>query len=194
LNQRELLIRLKNADNHAFRELFEFYGKKVYQFVYSHIKDKLESEDITQNVFVRIWEKKDQIDPQRPFEGFIFTVAHRLLIDHFRGNAKRFSIDTVHDYSDELIPSSMHTDDLVNQHQLESLYHQALMALPPKRKEIFLLSRHDGLSNRQIAEKMGISVKTVENQMTAALGFLRNFFNRTAIGPATLAGIYFLLG
>lgn len=194
LNQRELLIRVKSADDHAFRQLFDQFVKKVYYFVYGHIKDKLEAEDITQNVFVRIWEKKEMIDPDRSFDGFIFTIAHRLVIDHFRINAKLYRLKNVVPLSEADIPSSIHTDDLVHHHQLESLYHKALQSLPPRRKEIFLLSRHSGLSNREIAEKMGISVKTVESQMTAALGFLRDFFDRRAMGPANIIGIYFLLG
>ncbi len=190
----QLHIRLKNADEEAFRQLFERYVKRVYQFVYNHIKDKTEAEDITQNVFIRIWEKREIIDPARSFEGFIFTIAYRLLIDHYRSNARRYSTDPVDRLDETTLQSSMHSDDLVQHHQLESLYQKALLALPPKRKEIFLLSRHNGLSNREIAEKMGISVKTVENQMTAALGFLRDFFDRTEMGPAAVAGIYFLLG
>jgi RNA polymerase sigma-70 factor (ECF subfamily) len=194
VDPKQLLIQLKNADDHAFRQLFERYVKRVYQFVYNHIKDKTEAEDITQNVFIRIWEKKEMIDPNRSFEGFIFTIAYRLLIDYYRANARRFGVDPMDGFAETTLQSTLHTDDLVHHHQLESLYQQALLSLPPKRKEIFLLSRHNGLSNREIAEKMGISVKTVESQMTAALGFLRDFFDRTEMGPAAVAGIYFLLG
>lgn len=162
--------------------------------MYNHIRDKTEAEDITQNVFIRMWEKKEMIDPNRSFEGFIFTIAYRLLIDHYRANARRFGVDPMDSFAEATLQSTLHTDDLVHHHQLESLYQKALLALPPKRKEIFLLSRHNGLSNREIAQKMGISVKTVETQMTAALGFLRDFFDRTEMGPAAVAVIYFLLG
>lgn len=188
---KELLLRLKNADQEAFRQVFDIYVKKIYNFVFSHIKEKTEAEDITQNIFIKIWEKKEYIDPDRSFEGLLFTIAHRMLLDYFRSPASRFSIVSVDPITEQAKLSPIQSDDLVHRRQLESLYNKALQRLPAKRKEIFLLSRHQGLSNKQIAEKLGISIKTVENQMTAALGFLRDFFNRTETGATSLLLIYF---
>jgi RNA polymerase sigma-70 factor, ECF subfamily len=176
LVKKDLLARLKNADEGAFTQIFEAYVKKVYQFVFSYIKEKTEAEDITQNVFIKIWEKKLAIDPDKSFEGFIFTIAYRLVIDHFRQHSTKHHQSTAIGLAEESIASHLHSDDLLQRHHLESLYEKALLLLPPKRKEIFLLSRHNGLSNKQIAHQLGLSVKTVENQMTAALSSLKNFF------------------
>lgn len=177
LVEKDLLARLKNADETAYRQIFEMYVKKVYQFVFGYIKEKTESEDITQNVFIRIWEKRLSIDIDKSFNGFIFTIAYRLIIDHFRKNSANTYKTTFIGLAEESVKSLLHSDDLLKQHHLDSLYEKALQSLPPKRKEIFLLSRHNGLANKQIAEQLGLSVKTVENQMTAALASLRDFFS-----------------
>lgn len=167
-----------NADHQAFREFFELYVRKIYQFVLGYIKNKAEAEDITQNIFIKIWESRGSIDISKSFEGFIFTIAHRMVLDHFRRREIKLKLHENFNpgFVDEIIASSMSPEDLLNRHQLESLYERSLRKLPPKRKEIFLLSRHKGLSNKEIAERLGISVKTVENQMTAALSSLRAFF------------------
>jgi RNA polymerase sigma-70 factor (ECF subfamily) len=99
------------------------------------------------------------------------------VIDYFRKNSVHFHRTTIISLAEESIASQVNSDDLLKRHSLESLYEKALQSLTAKRKEIFLLSRHNGLSNKQIAEQLGISIKTVENQMTAALSSLKAFFS-----------------
>jgi len=191
---KDLLVRLKNADENAFKQVFELYIKKVYQFVLSYIKEKAEAEDITQNVFIKIWEKRLLIDTDKSFEGFIFTVAYRLVIDYFRHNSATPHRNTISVLAEESIVSSINSDDLLNRHQFESVYEKALKSLSPRRKEIYLLSRHTGLSNKQIADKLALSVKTIENQMTAALSSLKEFFLRSDLSDLLFIFLFFLAG
>ena len=188
---RDLLYKLIHADETAFKQLFDLYAKKVYNFILSYVKDPAEAEDITQNVFIKIWEARRAIDFNRSFEGFIFTIAYRCTIDFFRQQEGKLKKIQLSDLDTDLMSSSMSSDDLVNHHQLESLYHRALQSLPPKRKEIFILSRHEGLSNNQIAQKLNISVKTVENQMTSALATLKALFKNADSGLVAFLFLFF---
>ena len=187
---KDLMIQLKDANEAAFRQVFDRYGKKVYRYILHYVKVRVVAEDITQNVFLRIWEKRGLLDPEKSFEGFIFTIAYRSVMDHFRTNPKRLQSLFPVDLLNDSVVSTVSADALLNHHQLESVYQQALQALPPKRKEIFLMSRHGGLTNRQIAEQLGISIKTVESQMTAALAFLKNFFSRADFGRALIVLVF----
>jgi RNA polymerase sigma-70 factor (ECF subfamily) len=180
-NERELLLRLINADPEAFKQIFDFYIRQVYQFVYGYIKEKTEAEDITQNVFQKLWEKRSAIDPAKSFSGFLFTIAYRTTIDHLRKNSNKKQWDILEITAGDEPMADLSADYLLNKHQFDSLYEKALQSLTPKRKEIFLLSRHDGLSNKEIAEKLGLSVKTVESHMTAALFSLKEFFKNAEI-------------
>jgi len=189
--EKDLLARLMNADEEAFRKIFDLYVKKVYQFVYGYIKEPTQAEDITQNLFIKIWEKRTSIDIDKSFDGFIFTIAYRMVIDYYRQTKTKIHGNAIGHFADDSMASSDHSDDLLNRHQLDSLYEKALQTLPPKRKEIFLLSRHSGLSNKQIAEHLHISVKTVENQMTAALSTLREFFTNSDIGSVVFFFLFF---
>ncbi len=179
-----MLKQIRTGNEEAFQQIFEFYIKRVFRFIVGYVKDIEEAEDITQNVFIKIWGAKANIDIEKSFEGFIFTIAYRSVIDYFRYNDTKLKHERIDLLLNESIATDIKTDDLLNKHQLESLYDKALQILPPKRKEIFLLSRHNGLSNKQIAEKLGISVKTVENQMTSALSSLREFFKNSSLGIA----------
>jgi len=187
---KDLMIQLRDANEAAFRQVFDRYGKKVYWYILHYVKVGVEAEDITQNVFLRIWEKRGQLDPEKSFEGFIFTIAYRAVMDHFRMNPKRLQSLFPVDLLNDSVVSTVSADALLNHHQLESIYQQALQGLPPKRKEIFLLSRHGGLTNRQIAEQLGVSIKTVESQMTAALSFLKNFFSHSDFGRALITLVF----
>ena len=176
--EKDLLVRLKNADQEAFRQVYELYIKKVYRFIYRYVRNTDESEDLTQEVFLRIWEHRQTIRLDKCFDGFIFTIAYRKIIDYYRlASKKQFA--GLDDLLISNLASELHSDELLAKHQIESFYEKALQEMPPKRREVFLLSRHEGLSNQQIAEKMHISVKTVENQMTSALSFLKSYLLNT---------------
>lgn len=191
VDEKLLITRLGEGNEQAFRVIYDFYVKKVYRFIFSYIKERSEAEDITQNVFMKIWERRQLLDPGKSFAGFIFTIAHRAVMDYFRQHATKFLSDK-QPVSHLDIPSSACPDELLYARQLESLYEKALETLPPKRKEIFLLSRHNGLTNKQIAEKLGISVKTVENQMTAALSSLKTSFLSSELAILAATFLFFL--
>lgn len=191
--EKDLLVRLINADEDAFKEIFDYYFKKVNRFVYSYIKEATQAEDLTQNIFIKLWEKKAGIDLDKSFDGYIFTIAYRTVMDHFRQTETKALYLTSDEFLEKSIASPDLSDELLNRHQLESLYEKALQTLPQKRKEIFLLSRHNGLSNKQIAERLNISVKTVESQMTAALSRLREFFANSDLDSVVIFSIFFQL-
>jgi len=177
--ENDLFQRISNSDEVAFMSFFDLYFKKLYQFIFKFIKEKTESEDLTQIVFIKIWEKRALLKEVKSIDGFVFTVAHRLVIDHFRLSKTKNNNLTSNEGYNETSASTLTSEDLTQMHEFEKVYNNALNELPPKRKEIFLLSRHEGLTNNQIAHKLGISVKTVENQMTSALFFFKKCFKQS---------------
>ena len=172
----DLLKRIANADELAFKHFYDKYVNKVYQFIFNFVRDKAEAEDITQIVFIKIWSKKSTIDSINSLDGFVFTIAHRSVIDYFRSSETNFKKKISNVYDSELLLSSYSVDNVVGENHIETIYKKALSMLPPKRREIFILSRHYDLTNKQIALKLSISIKTVENQMTSALNSLKSFF------------------
>jgi len=191
VDEKALISKLIQGNEQSFREIYDFYVRKVYRFVFSYVKERSEAEDITQNVFMKIWERRQLLDAEKSFAGFIFTISHRAVMDYFRRHSAKYQLG-IQQTREANIPSSASPADLVYSRQLESLYEKALQALPAKRKEIFLLSRHNGLTNKQIAEQLGISVKTVENQMTAALSSLKTSLLGSELAVMAVSFLFFL--
>lgn len=165
------LIQLKQGDETAFASIFWQYNPRVFHFISSLLYDKSLAEDLTQTVFLKIWEKRAFIDPEQGFESYLFTIARHLV---YKETEK--SLLTV-SYQQTLQHESLQTDPGIEAHlEAESLraYIQTLIdQLPPARREIFRLSREKHLSNKEIAAHLSLSEKTVETQLYRALRFLK---------------------
>ncbi len=135
--EKDLLVRLINADENAFKEIFDHYFQKVNQFVYSYIKEATQAEDITQNIFIRLWEKKAGIDVSKSFDGYIFTIAYRMVIDYFRQTQTKLQYSATDDFFKESIASPISSDELLNRHQLESLMKKPCKHYPLKERKYF---------------------------------------------------------
>lgn len=168
------LSRLRQDDPRAFDALFRQYSARVYRFAYGYLKSRPAAEEIVQDCFLKIWERRFELRDDVPLKGYLFTIAHHTILNQLRQSRHH---QLYQDYT--LLVSSGNaagTDTDVAFAELESLYQSALEKLPPKRRQIFTLSRQQGLSYAEIAQELGISVKTVETQMAQALHFLRQYF------------------
>lgn len=180
-----LLIRLKNGDLLAFDELYRLYSHKLFSFVFRILKNEADSEDIVQEVFIKIWEYRDKLSDYRFLNSFIFTVAYNNSISHLR---KRISSEKYIQYLRNLTRSETR-DDFITEIELAELNNKVeklISSLPGRQKQIFLLHREKGLTYPEISEKLEISKNTVENHMVKALRFLRRHLNNF------LGGILFI--
>ena len=176
----ESLRRLKLGDERAFDALFRHYSPAVYRFAYSYLKSGPEAEEIVQDCFLKIWENRQQLHDDVPLKGYLFTTAYHTILNQLRRRQHHLRFQT-HQASHEPAPVSNGAEYA----ELESLYRAAIERLPPKRREIFVLSRQQGLTYPEIAARLNLSVKTVEAQMGQALKFLRTYFQ--AHGESILA-------
>lgn len=175
---------MKNEDYTAFDGLFKRYSESIFAFVFSISKDSFTAEEITQTVFAKIWEKRMQIDEHFSFKSFLFRITYNETISYLRKEkAEKKRIETFASARSYL---SNETEYLVEFRSQESLARDIIAGFPERRKQIFKLSREQGLTNREIAGQLQISVKTVENQMNSALKVLRK-----ELGANDAAGLLF---
>jgi RNA polymerase sigma-70 factor (family 1) len=167
----DCLRRLKQDDERAFDALFRHYSALVYRFAYSYLKSRPEAEEIVQDCFLKIWEKRRQLHDDVPLKGYLFTTAYNAILNQIRRNQHHLRYQA---HSATLAPANVGNEAEFS--ELEAMYRAALEQLPPKRREIFVLSRQQGLSYPEIAQQLNLSVKTVEAQMSHALKFLREYF------------------
>lgn len=169
-NLNDILERLQTDDESVLKELFDLYYIIVCKAMYRFIKDKSTVEDLAQNVFIRFWEKRHQINITSSVKAYLSRMAINEAIGYLRKN-KKWNIEEVTPNTPTSTASSVEEQYL--QTELESKITRAINELPPKCRAIFQMSRFDDLTYREIAEKLGISIKTVENQMGKALRVLR---------------------
>ena len=170
----KLVKSLKKGDLFAFDQLFLKYSKKLYYFAKGYLGSKEDAEGLVQEVFLMVWNKRKELKEHLSFNAFLYTVTYNAIRKYFRKKARekkyldRFLVDYDGKYNKTV------TD--IEYNNLLELANEAIEKLPEKRKLIFQLSRHKGLSNMEIAKRLDISKKTVENQIHSALKFLREQF------------------
>ncbi len=165
-------MRLKANDQLAFEILFYRYKNKVKGFVSQLAPSQIDPDEIVQKVFIKIWLQKDKIDPQKNFSSFLFIITRNEVIDQIRSSiCKR-----IYFMGNDLL-MDMEIEDMTGQDAQKDLEQQVeclLRKMPERRRQIFELSRFEGLSYKKIAENLHITENTVDTQIRNALNFLRN--------------------
>ncbi|MGQ7867755.1 RNA polymerase sigma factor [Sunxiuqinia sp. sy24] len=176
---KDYVERLKNDDFSAFDALFKKYAESLYGFALSITKEPYIAEEIAQLVFMKIWEKRAQLDEFRSIKSFLFSIAYSETISWLR--KEKSEKQRMNVVGAEMKQASNETNYSIEFNEINAIANQIIEGLPEKRKEIFKLSRVQGYSNKEIAIRLNISIKTVENQMTAALKTLKEQLSKNGI-------------
>lgn len=169
ISQEDILNRLKSDDKTALKALFEQYYPQVCRAIYRIVREQSTVEDLAQEVFLRFWQKRDQIEINSSVGAYLRRMAINEALGYHR--KKKMYAEEIND--DTLAGTSPGVERSYLHGELEDQIRQAIDLLPPKCRTVFQLSRFEDLSYREIAEQMNISIKTVENQMGKALKILR---------------------
>ena len=169
--QKKLLERLKKDDRSALKELFKEYYKSVCASIYRLVKDKSIVEDLAQEVFLRFWNKRHTINVQQSIGAYLRRMAVNEALGFLRSRKITESDENIQLESQD---KDANIEALVLHSELEDQIKQAIQNLPPRCKIVFILSRFEDLTYQEIANRMEISIKTVENQMGRALRLLRS--------------------
>ena len=176
IDEARLIIALKKSDIFAFNEIYRRYSQKVYNFTVKHISSTADIEDTVQEVFITIWNHRTFLDENQSFNGYIFTITLNLIRKFYRNKLKNRKLIEKALFSERSYSDI--TNNTINFKSINGLVQQHINQLPPKRKKVYVLSRINGLSNDEIAEKMNISKKTVENHLNLALKELRKYLTQ----------------
>lgn len=172
-----------------FENLFRQHYQKLCSYAYSFLKDEESSEDIVQEVFIKIWEKQKLVIGADNLKFYLFTAVRNNCLTRLQKNKKNFLQELKdEDASDEMVLRIDKEEKTTNPKKLIA---KAMDLLPPKCREIFLLSRLSGQTYQQIADNLGLSIKTVENQMGKAIRLLKVFAKENNIYVAMLYFLYF---
>ena len=171
ISEKTYLSALKNDDVKAFDQLFAEYGKRLYHFAYGYLKSKEEAEGVVQEVFLRIWRNRKQLNPDLSFKAYLFKIAYHHILEIFEKNNRQQAYR--HELIDETIQFTDETNERLNYQMLLEKVESLIEKLPPRQKEILLKRKKEGIPVKEIAKQLDISPKTVENHLTEALKNLK---------------------
>lgn len=186
--EKEIIQGLKKGDKSCIDTLYKVYHQRIYAFALSYLKVSEDALDVAHEVFICLWEKRKDLDAEKNIESFIFTVTRNAVLSLFR---KKASEQKYLSYLASLTIEDTATEKMVDYDLLNEKVETLVAQLPPRRLEIYTLSRNRGLSNKEISAQLDIAEKTVEDHLTKALAFLRNGLN--GVGVAGLVFYYLFL-
>ena len=171
-DEKHLLIDLKDGSFQAFERLYNMYSGKLYNFIMRLSSgNQYMAEEVVQSTFIRIWEVREKVDTNASFISFLCTIAKNLLMNMYQ----RQTVEYV--YNEYLLKSGLdhdsQTEDTIDLRFLNDYIDSLAEELPAQRKKIFILSKRQNYTNKEIAEKMGISESTVATQLSLAVKFMR---------------------
>ncbi len=174
---------LNQGDEAAFTELYDRYWKLLFYVAHKRLKVFAEAEEIVQDVFADIWLRRKTLKIQSSFKYYVASATQYQVMAQLT-RRKRMTQVQIEESPDQA--SLNRADQILMFKELEEKLQQLVSALPEKCRLVYELNRKEGLNNKQVAEKLGISEKTVENQMTKALGRIRNGLGDAALLYAIL--------
>jgi len=173
----EILVELlKQGKDKAFDELYFRYRDSLVRFVYVRMKSVPISEEIVQEVFTSIWERRKTLVIQKTFAAYIYTSVRYMTLDYIKSHTVTDQyIQEILDKNTVSYTSHNATEDSIYYEELQKAVDEAAMLLPKKSKEVFILSRVKHYTNKEIADELNVSIDTVKYHITYALKFMRTY-------------------
>lgn len=169
-DEQDLLRQLGTGSEYAFTRLFDQYRGHIYSVAIKFLKSPVFAEEIVQDVFLKVWHKREEMALVKRFDAYLFIMARNFIFHRM----KKMSYEAADKVSILQQQSSTdNTEYLVRQHECQQLLQQAIDRLPPRQRQVYQLAKQDGLSHELIAEKMNLSRQTVKKHMAMALRVIR---------------------
>ena len=178
--ENDLLLKVASGDEMAFRQLFNTYWDNIYGVSFMLTKSEALAEDMVQEIFLKIWLKREQLPQIENFRNFLFIVARNHIFDTLRKKTKEKEF--IHQLFSYFNPEPDSPEKKLLQKESGLLIQQAINNLPDQQRMVYQLARDKGLRQEEIAEQLGISRNTVRNHMARALQSLRDFLQNHSGG------------
>jgi len=173
MDEKVLLDGLAEGDERAFTALYEKYSLKLYANTLRLVKSEDTAKEILQELFLKIWELRRQIDPEKSFKSFLYKIAGNLVYDHFRkvSRDKKLSDSLLYMLEEQY----SHSEESVIYHESLELIHTAISQLPEMRRQVYVLGKIEGKTYEEISAQLGISHSTISDHIVKANRFIKTY-------------------
>lgn len=173
INHDEILVsRLRNGDESALTDLYNKFWQALFISAFNIIKDKELCEDIIQDIFMNIWHNREKLEIRISLKGYMYACARYQVFNHIKKNKDRIQVELFDDLEKRFQYTTPETEMMHQELVLQ--INSIVETLPEKCQLVYKLSREEQLSHKEIAERLNISVKTVENHITKALHSIKS--------------------
>jgi len=186
----ELIEKLRIGDVDAFDLVYQRYAGKLYAFSLKYLKSKEESEELVQSVFLKVWENQKNLKKDTSFKSYLFTIAYNEICNLFR--RRKYQQNLITKIETESSEASGETEDQIEFRFVTEQVDQIIARLPEKQKTIFLKSRQEGKSNKEIADELGLSRGTVDNYISESLKFIRSNLKDKHFSTLLFISLFFI--
>lgn len=185
ISEQELLLQLQQGDQKAFTHLYRRYKDPLGYRLFQLLKNDALAEEVLQDLFLKVWEHRANIDPQQPFRAYLYRIAANLSYNLMnRASKERAILEQIIEGSTELY---RHIEEQLFQKENEALLHAAIERLPSQRKKIFIACKIEGKSYKEVADELRISPHTVNDHIQKAMQYLRMHIAASAHSYLALA-------
>lgn len=166
-----LARRLKENEKSAFELIFNKFSRKLYYFALGYVHSQAETEEIIQNVFISLWENRDMLNEAFPLQSYLYKITVNHIYNYFKHQSVRrhYVENMILDGSEE----DLEAEQNILANDLEEVVNRFVGDLPLRQQIIYRLSRMDGLCHAEIAQRMGLSIRSVENHIYRTLKYIR---------------------
>jgi RNA polymerase sigma-70 factor (family 1) len=186
-----LLQQVATGNEAAFRQLFDLYWDNIYSVALVFIKSPHLAEEIVQDVFVKLWEKRKYLPSIKQFDNYIFIVTRNHVFNVLRSKISEITFTT--ELEEYFLAAAENADQTLLAKESQQLIDAAVAQLPEQQRRVFSLTRKEGMSQEKIAEALGISKLTVKKHMNLALQSIRAYLGRHASDSILLVALIELL-
>lgn len=177
-NETALLLNIAQGNEAAFRTLFDQHWDNIYGVAFAFTKSPTLAEEIVQDIFLKIWLKRDQLPQVKNFNDYLFIIARNHIISLLRKKTTEQPFtEHLQNYFSEM---GANPEEQFVCRETEHLVHRAIEQLPPQQHLVYCLSREQGFKQEEIASQLNISVHTVKSHMNKALQFIRHYLHAHA--------------
>jgi RNA polymerase sigma-70 factor (family 1) len=174
LIEEELIVLLKTGDERAFAVLYDQYKERLAGNLYKLLKSEELTKEILQDLFLKIWDTREQLDPQRSFRSYLFKIGENMVNDYYRRAARDRNMRNKMIMASTEIYS--HIEEALFSKENSEMLQKAVDQMPPQRKQVFTLCKLEGKSYKEVEQLMGINAKTINSHLFQANRFLKQYF------------------
>jgi RNA polymerase sigma-70 factor (ECF subfamily) len=189
-NDIDLIQKLQEGDVEAFDLIYKKYSKTLYIFSFKYLRSTVEAEELVQSVFVKLWENRKTLKKELSFKSYIFTIAYNDICKLFR--KRNYQQKFINDILYENSQSSSEFEDSIDYKSVLERVQQIVNKLSERQKSVFLKSRQEGKSTKEIAEELGLSPGTVDNYISESLKVIRKHLQMEVLSMLLVLSLFFL--